>query len=114
GSSMQVSATLNGTAIDPALITWTTSDAAVATVTNGLITAISEGTATITGTYYNGFKTYTATITVTVKKSTPYGPIVVDGGGGCNMLGGTSKMLFAIVPLLLAGYYRRKRRGSAI
>lgn len=40
-----------GVAVDNALVTWETTDANVATVSNGLVTAIGKGTATITATY---------------------------------------------------------------
>jgi len=50
-------------------VTWTTSDASVATVTNGVVTAVGAGTATITATATNGTddtsddKTATCTVT---------------------------------------------------
>ena len=46
-------------------ITWTSSNETVATVTNGIVTAISPGTATITVTTEDGNYTDTCTITVT-------------------------------------------------
>lgn len=49
-------------------VTWTTSDKSVATVTNGKITAIGVGTATITA----KVGAFTATCTVTVSSSTNY------------------------------------------
>ena len=45
-------------------VTWSTSDANVATVENGVVTAVSAGTATITVTTEDGGKTATCTITV--------------------------------------------------
>ena len=51
-------------------VTWTSSNTSVATVnSSGLVTAVSEGTATITAATFNGYKT-TATITVTEKETT--------------------------------------------
>ena len=47
-------------------VTWSTSDAAVATVENGVVTAVAAGTATITATAGN----QTATCVVTVAKAT--------------------------------------------
>ncbi|MGI6732548.1 MAG: S-layer homology domain-containing protein [Anaerovoracaceae bacterium] len=44
-------------------VTWTTSDEGVATVANGVVTAVGEGTATITATSNNG-KTATCAVTV--------------------------------------------------
>ncbi|MBO5883723.1 MAG: Ig-like domain-containing protein, partial [Clostridia bacterium] len=49
-------------------LTWTTSDASVATVENGTVTAVGAGTATITVTTANG-KTATCNVTVTVEAS---------------------------------------------
>ena len=49
--------------LDPADITWTSSDVAVATVENGVVTAVGNGTATITATYGD----QTATCKVIVK-----------------------------------------------
>ena len=48
---------------------WSTSDAKVASVDqNGKVTALKEGKATITATYYVGEKSYKATVIVTVKE----------------------------------------------
>ena len=46
-------------------ITWTSSDNAIATVENGVVTAISDGTATITVTTTDGNRTATCVVTVT-------------------------------------------------
>jgi len=59
-------------------VTWTTSDESVATVNNGLVTAIKEGTATITVTTKEGGKT--ADCIVTVSK-TGNDPSIKDGDG---------------------------------
>ena len=45
-------------------VTWTTSDASVATVADGVVTAVAVGTATITVTTTDGAKTATCTVTV--------------------------------------------------
>ena len=48
------------------IVSWTTSDDTVVTVSDGLITGVAEGNATITATMtYNG-NTYTDTCAVTV------------------------------------------------
>ena len=52
-------------------VTWSTSDEAVATVADGVVTAVAEGTATITVTTVDG--SFTATCVITVK------PISVKG-----------------------------------
>lgn len=46
-------------------ITWTSSNEAVATISNGVITAVAEGTATITATSADGSFTHTCAVTVT-------------------------------------------------
>ena len=48
-------------------VTWSTSDASVATVTNGKVTALKAGTATITVTTEDGSKTATCAVTVKAK-----------------------------------------------
>jgi hypothetical protein len=50
-------------------ITWTTSNADVATVVNGVVTPVSTGTAIITATTEDGAKTATSTVTVTTVTS---------------------------------------------
>ena len=51
-------------------VTWTSSNEAVATVSNGVVTAVGVGTATITATA-NGADDVTATATITVSDVTP-------------------------------------------
>ena len=46
-------------------VTWSSSDNEIATVDNGVVTAVSAGTATITVTTEDGEKTATCTVTVT-------------------------------------------------
>ena len=46
-------------------VTWTTSNAAVATVVNGVVTPVGVGTAIITATTEDGAKVATSTVTVT-------------------------------------------------
>lgn len=58
---------------DMSNVDWSTSDDTVATVKNGLVTAVGEGTATITAT----FEDKTATKEITVKKATLTGKVNV-------------------------------------
>ena len=90
-------------------VTWSTSNATVATVNNGVVTAVSAGTATITVTTTDGSKTATCAVTVipplydpsaadgttNIGKSGPGGGIIfyynvagfnVDGLGTCYYL----------------------------
>ena len=75
GTSETLTVTFNPeNATEDKTVTWTTSNAAVATVDNGKVTGVAEGTATITATSSNG---KTATCEVTVKK-TPINEIFTD------------------------------------
>ena len=70
--TMVVLAALNSTATYPVL-EWTTSDASIATVSNGLIVPVAEGEVTITATAKDGSnKSASVTITVTPKVVEPY------------------------------------------
>ena len=65
-------------------VTWTTSDASVVTVANGVVTAVGAGTATITATATNGTDDtsddFSATCTVTVTDpATKYDLTLADG-----------------------------------
>ena len=55
-------------------VTWESSDTKVVTVDNGLVTAVAEGTATITVTTEDGSKTATCTVIVTNNGSGPVVP----------------------------------------
>ena len=52
-------------------VTWSSSNPAVATVANGVVTGIAAGTATITATTVDGNKTATCTVTVTAGPPVP-------------------------------------------
>lgn len=69
GDTFQLTATL--TPVDPldTEVTWSTSDASVASVENGLVTALSAGTADITVTTHDGG--FTATCTFIVHEAVP-------------------------------------------
>jgi uncharacterized protein YjdB len=53
-------------------VTWSTSNAAVATVANGVVTPVAEGTATITVTTEDGGKTATCAVTVQAVAAKPF------------------------------------------
>ena len=65
GSSETLTATVTPANATNKDVTWKTSDTSVATVTNGTVTAVAPGTATITVTTTEDSKTATCTVTVT-------------------------------------------------
>ena len=69
GDSTTITAIVSPTNATNKNVTWKTSNGNVATVSNGKITAVGEGTAVITVTTEDGNKTATCSVTVT-KKST--------------------------------------------
>ena len=71
--TVQLTATVSPSDADNQNVTWSSSNNSVATVTDGLVTAIGAGTATITVTTEDGNKTATCTVNVT----TPAAPIPV-------------------------------------
>lgn len=72
GKSEQLDATILPAEATNTAVTWSTSDDGVATVSNGIVTSVAEGTATITVTTDDG--EYTATCEVTVKEDV----VVID------------------------------------
>jgi glucosylceramidase len=71
GSTTQLTATVAPSNATNKNVNWSSSNTAVATVnSSGLVTGISQGTATITVTTVDGSKTATSTITVTASSST--------------------------------------------
>ena len=89
GGNVTLTATINPANATNKNVTWKTSDATVATVVNGKVTALKAGTATITVTTEDGNKTATCTVTVKATISTEqdsgnlnYGS---EGGAGDNI-----------------------------
>ena len=70
GATGQITATVKPTNATNKTVTWTTDNSAVATVnSSGTVTAVKEGSATITASTFNGF-TASCTVTVTPKQFT--------------------------------------------
>ncbi len=64
GGTDTLTATVSPSNADNKTVTWSTSNPSVATVSNGTITAVAPGSATITVTTVDGSKTDTCTVTV--------------------------------------------------
>ena len=60
-------------------VTWSSSDEAVATVTDGVVTAVAAGTATITVTTTDGAKTATCAVTVAAPAASTYTVTLKEG-----------------------------------
>jgi len=60
-------------------VTWSSSDEAVATVTDGVVTAVAAGTATITVTTTDGAKTATCAVTVAAPAASTYTATLKEG-----------------------------------
>ena len=73
GGSETLTATVEPSDATNKTVTWTSSNPSVATVENGVVTAVGAGTATITVTTVDGTKTATCTVTVS-RYSTGGGP----------------------------------------
>ena len=61
------------------LVSWSSSNEAVATVVDGVVTAVAEGTATITVTTDDGAKTATCAVTVNAAPAVKVGDVNGDG-----------------------------------
>ena len=74
GETLTLTATVNPNNATDQSVLWSTSDANVATVENGVVTAVAAGTATITVTTTDG--SFTATCAVTVTAPEPQGETI--------------------------------------
>ncbi len=74
GETLTLTATVNPNNATDQSVSWSTSDGDVATVENGVVTAVAAGTATITVTTTDG--SFTATCAVTVSNPAPAATVV--------------------------------------
>ena len=79
GETLTLTATVNPNNATDQSVSWSTSDGNVATVENGVVTAVAAGTATITVTTTDGSFTATCAITVTAPEPEPQ-PTTVTWG----------------------------------
>lgn len=79
-------------------VTWKSSDTKVATVDNGLVTAVAEGTATITVTTTDGNFQDTCTVTVTPPAKTPVTSVTLDKTSLTLDVGGSFTLTATVEP----------------
>lgn len=79
-------------------VTWESSDTKVVTVDNGLVTAVAEGTATITVTTADGGKTATCEVTVTPPAKTPVTSVTLDKTRLTLDVGGSDTLTATVKP----------------
>ena len=96
GETKEIIATITPANADNQNVSWSTSNSSVATVTNGLITAVSAGEATITATTADGGKTATCAVTVTAVY-VPVTGITIDQGATAEVEEGKTITLTATV-----------------
>jgi uncharacterized protein YjdB len=99
GGTEQLTHTIQPTNATNQSVTWETSNSAVATVANGLVTAIAPGSATITVRTVDG--NHTATCSVTVNPATTTVPVTGVSLNKNTMtltVGGTEQLTHAIQP----------------
>jgi len=96
GEAETLSAVVIPANADNKTVSWSTSDPSVATVANGLVTAVKEGSATITVTTIDGGKTATCAVTVSADV-VPVTGITIDQGATAEVEEGNTITLTATV-----------------
>ena len=95
GGTSQLAATINPTNATNKNVIWSSSNPAIATVSsNGLVTAVAQGTATITVTTQDGNKTATCVVTVTI----PVTGVSLNTSSVSINAGNTSQLIASITP----------------
>ncbi len=96
GKAEALSAVVIPANADNKTVSWSTSDPSVATVADGLVTAVKEGSATITVTTIDGGKTATCAVTVSTD-TVPVTGITIDQGATAEVEEGKTITLTATV-----------------
>ena len=78
-------------------VTWSTSDASIATVTDGVVTAVAPGTATITVTTEDGGKTATCAVTV-AQSSAAFTGVTLNKTSTSLYVGDTETLTATVAP----------------
>ncbi|WP_020621318.1 Ig-like domain-containing protein [Colwellia piezophila] len=93
-NTLQLSATITPDNATNTNVTWSSDNSAVVTVSsNGLVTAVKNGTATITVTSTDGSFTANTTITISQKATPPNNTEDSNGGGGSFSFAGILMMM---------------------
>ena len=79
-------------------VSWSTSNASVATVTNGVVNFVSAGTATITVTTQDGAKTATCSVTVNAAAAVPVTSVSVSPTSATLTVGQTQQLTATVLP----------------
>jgi len=98
GGTVELVASVSDGSDVPA-VTWESSDEAVATVADGVVTAVADGQATISCVPPAGSELNTATAVITVGRDVP--PPSGGSSGGCSVGGFAPATLFLLAPLFL-------------
>jgi uncharacterized protein YjdB len=97
GQTLQLTATVKPDDATDKTVTWSTSDAAIATVENGKVTAVKEGSAKITVTTKDGGKTAECAVTVSKKVIAVTG-VSLDASSASMIVGQTKQLTATVKP----------------
>ncbi|MFB0973089.1 MAG: Ig-like domain-containing protein, partial [Bacteroidales bacterium] len=97
GDTATLTATVSPDDASDKTISWSTSDSAIATVENGKVTAVKEGSAKITVTTKDGGKTAECAITVN-KKIIPVEGVTIDNTTASLIMGQTLQLTATVTP----------------
>ena len=98
GSNQTLTATVEPTNATNKGVTWSSSNNEIATVNNGVVTAVKEGTATITVTTAEGGKTATCKVTVNAPQTVPVTGVTLTKTELTLAEGGSEKLTATVEP----------------
>ncbi len=97
GGTAVLTATVSPSNATNQKVNWTTSNPAVATVSNGVVSAVATGTAVITATTVDGGKTATCTVTVGTS-DVPVTGVSLDKASATMKVGDSAKLTATVSP----------------